>query len=545
MSSKAITERKDDAPQPYRWQTPAEAAPSLTQDTEPLVARWVGAFGLAFIVLGGVSLLVTLTGRTSWIPGWLAVLSTVLGLGMLLFHAASDAELQVRRAYMAFGGLWLLLGAFFSLVPWGGPVGAKFLPYGLTFLVLGLLFLMAFVRNETDAQLRDGATYALGAAGLIAALVGFVGSNVAPNFLFTHGLFLIVLGLFFLWAFVAVRGVADDKGYWGALALGGVGLAAFLVAVVRSLIPALAERGWLFGPEAGRWFHLMPHGMVLAGAGLAYLAISLGLVSEQPFVVMTRRELSAFFNSPVAYFMLLLFTAVAFVQFGLFVLENLYSLAPPMPGQAMSQTLPVPEPMIRPYVFSLVSIFCLVFLVPVLTMHLVSEEKRSGTLEMTLTAPQEESTIVLSKFAAGLFMFLLTWVPWVLYLVALRFEGTKSGEESFDYQPLLAWMIVLLFTGAGFVAMGVFFSSLTRNQLLAAVLTFVAMLLLVGLFLVKQNVMEPGGLWHTVFTRVSFIDSWWDALDGKLGLSDLIYHLSVTVFWLFLTVKVLESRKWR
>jgi hypothetical protein len=108
----------------------------------------------------------------------------------------------------------------------------------------------------------------------------------------------------------------------------------------------------------------------------------------------------------------------------------------------------------------------------------------------------------------------------------------------------LAWFIVLVFTGAGFVSMGLFFSSLTRNQLTAAVLTFVGMLLLVAFFLIKRA-LDPGTLMNTLLTRISFIDVWWRSLEGKLGMTDLIYHLSVTVFWLFLTVKVLESRKWR
>ena len=185
-------------------------------------------------------------------------------------------------------------------------------------------------------------------------------------------------------------------------------------------------------------------------------------------------------------------------------------------------------------------IFCLIFLVPVLTMHLLSEESRNGTLEMTLTAPQEETTIVLSKFTAALIMFLLTWVPWGLFLVALRVEG----GQPFDYLPILAWFIVLLFSGAGFISMGLFFSSLTRNQLTAAVLTFVGMLLLVAFFLL-QRIFDPGSVGFVLLQRVSFVDVWWHSLEGKLGMTDLIYHLSVTVFWLFLTVKVLESRKWR
>jgi ABC-type transport system involved in multi-copper enzyme maturation permease subunit len=355
----------------------------------------------------------------------------------------------------------------------------------------------------------------------------------------------MALGLLYLWAFVGfykevpVQGLLTflkdwpDPGRLVACAFGGVGLGFGLVALGRSLFPPLfAALNWT-PPVASRY--VMPSGLLLMGCGLVYFLLALGILSERPFVVMTRRELGAFFHSPVAYFMLLLFTVVAFFQFMLFVFQLLWDISSWAPAPA------VPEPIIRPYIFSLVSVFCLVFLVPVLTMHLVSEEKRTGTLEMTLTAPQDEGTVVFSKFTAALFMFLLTWAPWGFFLWSLRWEGGKP----FDYLPLLAWFLILVVSGAGFISMGLFFSSLTRNQLMAAVMTFVGMLLFVAFFLIKEYLLSRGTLWRDVMGRISFVDVWLNSLEGKLGITDLIYHLSVTVFWLFLTVKVLESRKWR
>src|SRR5262245_23567973 len=110
--SKAITEKTDDSPAPpLRWQAAAERAPSAFEDQAPVTSRWVGACALALIVLGGVSLLTLTWGKGSFIPPWMAILFVAAGLGGLLFHAASDAELQIRRAYMGFGFLWLALGA--------------------------------------------------------------------------------------------------------------------------------------------------------------------------------------------------------------------------------------------------------------------------------------------------------------------------------------------------------------------------------------------------------------------------------------------------
>ena len=541
MTSKEITEKKPDAAALYQWQNQAELSPSLTQDTEPLWGRVIGGFGLFLVVLGGVVILAhNMEGGTwvpkwlgfllsllTWIPKWVASLAAIAGLGGLLFHAASDGEQQVRRAYMVFGGLWLLLGVALTLSDirlLGGTAAGRvgyFLAYGLPCLMLGLLFLMSFLRNETDVVLRQQIVWAIGANGAAMAIVAFLFGSVFERFLFSHGLLLLLVGFFYLWAFFSFQKITNDLGYRAAVVMGGVGLLVFLVALLRSFLQT-----WI-KPEAGPYF--IPSGVLLMGAGVIYAGLAAGLVSEFPFVVMTRRQLGAFFCSPIAYFMLLLFTVVAFFQFWIFVQETL-----------LDPRMAPPEPIVGYYIMSLVPIFCLIFLVPVLTMHLLSEESRNGTLEMTLTAPQEETTIVLSKFTAALIMFLLTWVPWGLFLVALRVEG----GQPFDYLPILAWFIVLLFSGAGFISMGLFFSSLTRNQLTAAVLTFVGMLLLVAFFLL-QRIFDPGSVGFVLLQRVSFVDVWWHSLEGKLGMTDLIYHLSVTVFWLFLTVKVLELRKWR
>jgi hypothetical protein len=131
-------------------------------------------------------------------------------------------------------------------------------------------------------------------------------------------------------------------------------------------------------------------------------------------------------------------------------------------------------------------------------------------------------------------------VPWGLYLISLRVAG---GTE-FDYRPVVGFTVALLFSGAAFISMGVFFSSLTRNQLAAAVFTFVFMFALFSLYFVGEFLAEDSAL-QPILTHASFVELWFGALRGRLALRDLVLYLSATVFWLFLTVKVLESRKWR
>jgi ABC-type transport system involved in multi-copper enzyme maturation permease subunit len=175
-------------------------------------------------------------------------------------------------------------------------------------------------------------------------------------------------------------------------------------------------------------------------------------------------------------------------------------------------------------------------------MRLFSEEHRTGTLEMMFTAPVEEPVVVLSKFLGTLIFYMLVWVPWGLYLVSLRYYG---GTE-FDYIPVIGFAVILLFSGASFLSMGLFFSSLTRNQMTAAVMTFVVMLGLVLIFFFKGvGLISPTGALSVWLTRFSFVDTWMLVLKGKLVPRDVVLYLSETAWFLFMTVKVLESRKWR
>src|SRR5262249_33881184 len=174
MSSKAITEKKDSMTAAPRWHVAREVAPSVMKDDQPVVPRIIGGAGLLLVVLGGVPLASRLGSSTrvfkalsDVMPAGWAAFFAVLGVGCLLYHAAMDAEFQIRRAYMWKGLAWLLLGVFLSIAPAKGGddqwvYGARFVPFGILGLVLGLLFEMAFIRNETDLTVRDRITYVIG-----------------------------------------------------------------------------------------------------------------------------------------------------------------------------------------------------------------------------------------------------------------------------------------------------------------------------------------------------------------------------------------------
>jgi ABC-type transport system involved in multi-copper enzyme maturation permease subunit len=300
-----------------------------------------------------------------------------------------------------------------------------------------------------------------------------------------------------------------------------LGAAVFLVALGRSLAPLLSD-------SMPRYF--LPSGFLLMSAGAFYALFATALVTDNRLVVLTRRELASYFYSPIAYIVLFGLTAVGWLTYLQFV-DRLVEFA--------ARGTSFPEPIVRLFFIDIYPVMTVIFVVPVVTMRLLSEERRTGTLEVLLTAPVGEVTVVLSKFFAALIYYLFLWIPWGLFLLALRLEGGSA----FDYRPLLSFAVILVATGAAFIAMGVFFSALTRNQIIAAVLTFLGMMVLLAFFFLK-DLERIGPNWQNVFTQLGFVDLWIESLNGKLYLRSVILQLSLAVFWLFLAVKALEARKW-
>ena len=252
MSSK-LTETPESGAPPDSWRHARETAPSVMSKDDPTFARWLGLVGLMLLTLGSVALGAVAFGAGSRVSPVFAILFCVVGLAGLLFHAAIDTEPQIRRIYGMIGYLWLAAGVLVTVLPiHGQPVGAHFLPYGFICMVLSLLFLLPFARNETAPGWRRLVITLLGVAGAIFAAVGFIGGNISEAFLLggdakaPYGLFLVLLGLAYCWAFIGLNGPASEIGYRGSLGLGMVGALILLVALARSILPSLFHSfGWI------------------------------------------------------------------------------------------------------------------------------------------------------------------------------------------------------------------------------------------------------------------------------------------------------------
>jgi len=178
----------------------------------------------------------------------------------------------------------------------------------------------------------------------------------------------------------------------------------------------------------------------------------------------------------------------------------------------------------------------LLFIIPMITMGLFSEEKRRGTIELLLTAPLTDMQVVLGKFfaAATFFLILLlsTWVPMsVLYL----YGSPASG-------PILTAYLGMLLYGLALIAIGIFISTLTENQIIAAVLSFGTIMVL---WLVDVMANNAQATTKEVLTYLSILSHLDDFTRGVLATSHIIFYLSLIVMALFLTYRSVDSLRWR
>jgi ABC-2 type transport system permease protein len=246
-----------------------------------------------------------------------------------------------------------------------------------------------------------------------------------------------------------------------------------------------------------------------------------------------RREFSAYFLSPIAYVVLAVFLAVTGYLFSL-TLMQLTARGP----QGVYYPLQL---MLSDNWFWLVFLF----IPPLLTMRLFAEERGTGTLEMLLTAPLRDWQIVLSKYAACLGFYLLLWLPTLAYLPVLLDLDWSTLQTGVDPWPVLSAYLGIALAGAMFLALGLFISSLVRSQMVAALISLFLSLVFIVPGLWRPD-MDTGSVAYRVlffFTVPLHFER--NFSRGLVDTRQLVLYASVTVFCLFLTVRSLESRRWR
>ena len=249
--------------------------------------------------------------------------------------------------------------------------------------------------------------------------------------------------------------------------------------------------------------------------------------------IICRKELRSYFTSPVAYILLAMFGLV----FGFFYWNALaYFVIEGMESQMRGQSFPMNlnEQVIRPLLQN-ASVLGL-FFVPMITMRLFAEEKRSGTIELLVTSPVRDTEIVIGKWLAAMMLYAC-----LLLFTAVNFAFLfRYGNP--DWKPLaVGYLGLLLLTGA-LLAIGTFISTLTKNQIIAGAVTFGVCILLWVLEWVSGY---DSSTWAHVLAYMSVITHFDSFGRGVIDSKDTIFYATVIFLGLFFTVRSMESLRWR
>jgi ABC-2 type transport system permease protein len=249
--------------------------------------------------------------------------------------------------------------------------------------------------------------------------------------------------------------------------------------------------------------------------------------------IIFQKELKSYFSSPIAYLLMAIFAVI----FGFFFYSaTAFFVVRGMESQMMGrgQPMDVNEWVIRP-LLSNASVIAL-FLIPMITMRLYAEEKRSGTMELLLTSPVRDTEIILGKFLASLVMFACVIGVSAIDLAALFAYGKP------DWKPILVGYLGLLLQGGALIAIGTFISTTTKNQIIAGGATFAVCLMLWVLDWVSSY---EQAAWAKVVSYLSVVQHFEPFSKGVIDTKDVIFFVSMIFFGLFLTARSMESLRWR
>jgi ABC-2 type transport system permease protein len=250
--------------------------------------------------------------------------------------------------------------------------------------------------------------------------------------------------------------------------------------------------------------------------------------------IMWRKELNSYFVSPIAYFLFTMFAVVSAFFFWIYLQGFVeYGMEMQMRGRPMPMNLN--EQVVRPLLGTEGVIG--LFLIPLITMRLFAEEKRSGTIELLATSPIRDSEVILGKWLAA-----LTLYGCMLLLSALNFAFLfKYGNP--DWKPLAIGYLGLLLQAGALLAIGTFISSLTKNQIIAGAVTFGICLLL---WIISSVGEFETATWAQALSYMSVLTHYEESFaKGVLDAKDTVFYLTVTFLGLFFTARSMESLRWR
>jgi ABC-2 type transport system permease protein len=251
-------------------------------------------------------------------------------------------------------------------------------------------------------------------------------------------------------------------------------------------------------------------------------------------LAIAHKELKSYFSSPIAY-IVLGFWALLYGYFFVAILQYFVRQSMQM-GQFSQgpQAMNINQQLIRPLVQN-VTILVL-FLMPMVTMRTYSEEKRSGTIELLLTSPVTDWQIILGKFLGAMLLYASMLGVTLIHMAILFYYGSP------EWKPVATAYLGLLLLGGCFISVGLFISSLTKNQIVAGMVTFAVFLLL---WVIEWIGSFSGPTIDQLTQYLSIVGHLDDFGKGVLDTTHLIYYLSFITFGLFLTAKSVDTERWR
>ena len=247
-----------------------------------------------------------------------------------------------------------------------------------------------------------------------------------------------------------------------------------------------------------------------------------------------KKEMRLYFTSPVAWVVLTIFLLIAgyffYSIFAFFTQASIQSAMNPQMGRELNVTDSVMRPL-----FSNISVI-LLLLMPLVTMRLFAEERRAGTIELLLTYPVRDGAVLAGKYLAALGLYAIMIGLTLLYpAIVVYFARLEWG-------PVFTGYLGLLLMGATFIAVGVFTSSLTENQIVAAITTFGVLLIF---WILGWSADYAGGTAGRVLQFLSILEHNDSFSKGVVDTKDVLYYVNFTVLALFLTLRSLEARRWK
>ena len=247
-----------------------------------------------------------------------------------------------------------------------------------------------------------------------------------------------------------------------------------------------------------------------------------------------KKEINTYFTSPIAYVVITVFLVLS----GFFFYNAIWWFNTQSMQMAQNpyyyQQLNINQMVFSPLLNN--TSIILLLMIPLLTMRLFSEEKKRQTDELLYTSPLSVNQIILGKYLASLFVLLI-----MLFLLGILMVFTFVFGNP-EFTPLLNGYLGLFLMGGAFIAAGIFFSSLTENQIVSAILTFGALLLF---YILNWASSSASGIWRDVINYLSIFQHFDGMTQGILDTTDVVYYLSFIFFSLFLTHSVIQSRRWR